>query len=337
MLDYDQIKRVHLELTERCQAKCIMCPRTDIHTGKMNTLLSNSELGLEEIKKILPVEFLQQLDLIACCGNFGDPAIAKDFLEIHEYFRESNEYIRFSVHTNGGIRSSDDWIRLANILKGKGDVVFGIDGLEDTNHIYRKNVNWNILYENFNAFINAGGNAIWQFIIFKHNEHQVEDAQKLAYQLGFKHFYTVKTNRFVKSGPDALKIFADHGLHESTKFPNPAIPKLENIILKYGSFDNYYKKCQINCQVKAKKEIYISAEGLLWPCCWLSGEYVYNLNKSQFIENKEKLNTKKYSIKEIIDSGFLRTIEESWYNDNRSVTCARQCGHELDYPRIQRK
>ena len=36
--------------------------------------------------------------------------------------------------------------------------------------------------ENVNAFISAGGTAYWKFLIFKHNEHQVEEAKKLSEQ-----------------------------------------------------------------------------------------------------------------------------------------------------------
>ena len=34
-------------------------------------------------------------------------------------------------------------------------VVWGIDGLEDTTHLYRRNVKWDKLQENFRAYIRA--------------------------------------------------------------------------------------------------------------------------------------------------------------------------------------
>ena len=51
------------------------------------------------------------------------------------------------------------------------------------------------------AFINAGGRAEWDFLVFRHNEHQVESARKLAKEMGFAKFYVRKTGRFKKSGP----------------------------------------------------------------------------------------------------------------------------------------
>ena len=42
------------------------------------------------------------------------------------------------------------------------------------------------------AFINAGGRARWDFLIFAHNEHQVDEAEALATKWGFKSFYQEK-------------------------------------------------------------------------------------------------------------------------------------------------
>ena len=46
------------------------------------------------------------------------------------------------------------------------------------------------------ALIEAGGTAEWQFIVFRHNEHQIQDAMNLAKTMGFKRFNIVKTTRF---------------------------------------------------------------------------------------------------------------------------------------------
>jgi hypothetical protein len=44
--------------------------------------------------------------------------------------------------------------------------------LEDTNHLYRENVEWKKIMENARAFISAGGTAHWDMLIFDHNKHQ---------------------------------------------------------------------------------------------------------------------------------------------------------------------
>ena len=65
---------------------------------------------------------------------------------------------------------------------------FGIDGLEDTNHIYRRGVKWERLQDNFREYIKAGGDADWQFIPFSWNKHQLDAARELATKEGFDKF-----------------------------------------------------------------------------------------------------------------------------------------------------
>ena len=44
------------------------------------------------------------------------------------------------------------------------------------------------IIKNAQAFIDAGGYAVWKMIKFDHNEHQVEDCRALAKNLGFQRF-----------------------------------------------------------------------------------------------------------------------------------------------------
>ena len=67
-------------------------------------------------------------------------------------------------------------------------MTFAIDGLEDTNHLYRRNVRWSKLMENIKAFTDAGGEATWAMLIFKHNESQIENCRSLSCTLGFRSF-----------------------------------------------------------------------------------------------------------------------------------------------------
>ena len=62
----------------------------------------------------------------------------------------------------------------------RGGIVFSVDGLEDTNHIYRRGVKWEKLFANMKAYSETGAMGIWEFLIFDHNKHQVE-AQLLPF------------------------------------------------------------------------------------------------------------------------------------------------------------
>ena len=66
-----------------------------------------------------------------------------------------------------------------------------------TNHLYRQGVNWANVERSMDAFIGAGGRARWDFLIFEHNQHQVDEAETLAKRKGFEKFMKKKTGRFV--------------------------------------------------------------------------------------------------------------------------------------------
>ena len=80
MLKLQDIRRVHVELTTRCNARCPMCMRNyrgyDYNSGYPDT-----ELGLVDIKNILYPEFLQQLEHVNFNGNLGDFALSSYGLE----------------------------------------------------------------------------------------------------------------------------------------------------------------------------------------------------------------------------------------------------------------
>jgi len=304
MYKYLEIRAVHLELTERCQAACPMCSRTG------NFLLTNSELSIGDIRKIFSKNFVKQLNRITLCGNFGEPIVAKDCLNIVEYFRYSNPHLQITINTNAGARNLEFWSDLATILNGSNSyVVFGIDGLEDTNHVYRVGVNWNKVISSAKTFIDNGGNARWDFIVFEHNEYQIEEAKQLSQQLGFQSFRLKKTYRFEK--------FKNLNIRPSKKYFNE-----KTYIFSKNEFDSV----EIDCLVKQSKEIYISAQGLLFPCCWV-GEEIYNKNS---IIDKNKIDLKKHTIQEIMNTDYFYDLENRWklnsIKEGKPLVCAKQCG-----------
>lgn len=327
MYTYDQIKAVHLELTERCQAACPMCPRTG------NEHLSEAELSLHDIKKIFPPEFIKQLDRISLCGNFGEPIVARDCLNIVKYFRSNNSEMLITMNTNAGARPVDWWTDLANTIGKRGFVIFGIDGLEDTNHVYRVNVRWDNIINGAKAFIAAGGEARWDYIVFQHNEHQIEQAQELSKQLGFKSFRLKKSYRYINNPKTDIK--------EPLMYKNEAA-------LKLPKTKEFYDTAPIDCKVKKINEIFISAEGLMLPCCWVAGKmYDYDLVNYKddqvwsAIGDKSLIDCKIYGIKGAMESGLLQRIEQSWtkksVEEGKLKICTRMCNVDFDLFRSQYK
>jgi MoaA/NifB/PqqE/SkfB family radical SAM enzyme len=219
-------------------------------------------------------------------------------------------------------------------------VRFSIDGLEDTHKLYRQGANFNKIINHAKAYIDAGGKAIWDYLVFGHNEHQIEEARKMANDLGFKEFIVKKTGRFFSNLQ--LENKDEHcGITKpkNKENLNKAYEKTTLLIEKYGSMENYLNRCDILCKAIKKKEIFISAEGLVFPCCWL-GDQLYKWflpEKSTPIWKlfeKDEIDINKNKIQDIFNSGFFKRISDTWEikscDAGRLKTCTLKCGSELD-------
>ena len=351
MYKLDNIKTIHLEVTQRCQAACPMCDR-NMNGGEDNPHIDLSELSLEDCKKIFSPAFIKQLKTMFMCGNLGDPIVAQDTLEIFQYFREHNLDMWLSMNTNAGARDADWWGSLAKTFGKNGAVIFSVDGLEDTNHLYRQNVNWKAVENSMRSFISAGGRARWDFLIFEHNQHQVDQAETLSKQMGFENFIAKKTARFVttKTDPKREHQAFDRKGRETTKLKKPdekyqnrALTKQEQLIEKYGSMDAYYDAVPIRCKIKEEGSLFITAEGLAMPCCWTAGRMYKWWHKDpkveqiwRFIEKvggKEALDARN-GLDKIFETRIFDDIESSWSkpscNTGKLKVCSMKCGEEWD-------
>jgi MoaA/NifB/PqqE/SkfB family radical SAM enzyme len=291
-----------------------MCPRR-INGGILNPLITLNEITLEQFKEWFSVDFIKHLDSLFMCGNLGDPIIAQDCLEIFQYIKKINPIIQLSMHTNGSARSVQWWEQMAYT---KVRVIFGIDGLVDTHSLYRIDTNYNKIIENATAFIKAGGHAEWHMLVFKHNEHQVVACQHIANQLGFKKFTNKHTSRF-KDGKFNV-------LNEQGKTVNILYPTALSKTFTTKVFS--VVPARIQCKAQKYKQIYVSADGTISPCCWL--DFSWQLpNQDNRIEYMDivgvfpNLNTD--SMKKIFESGYFKQIEDTWAI-NPLMECSKQCG-----------
>lgn len=196
--NFEELTQLHIELTNACNAACPMCTRFHVNSPLVRPDLEIDQITLEQFKKYFPPEVIKKLEIILFCGVHGDPGMAKDLYEICEYIAETNPETAVRMNTNGGMRKPEFWAKMGALFaKQRQDhwrwqITWSIDGLEDTNHLYRRNVVWKNLIANAQAFIDAGGFADWDYLIFKHNEHQIDEANALSKKMGFQNFYPKK-------------------------------------------------------------------------------------------------------------------------------------------------
>jgi len=342
-----ELKSVHLEITNRCQASCPMCPR-NIHGGIDNPLLEINDWSIDDFVKIFPIDVLQQLKIINFCGNFGDPLINNDIIKMCEYVKNSNPEIEIAIHTNGSLRSTAWWKELKSALPNNHNVIFAIDGLEDTHSIYRVGTNYSMILKNAQTFIEAGGTAEWHFIRFKHNEHQVREAEQLSKELGFKQF-TMKTSR--RHGRP-FPVVDEHGkfLYNLEQPSDSTIKFVSKSDLE--GHQNWPNADKINCVAMRDKDLFIDAHYQLSPCCMI-GAFLYtnydvDLYKSydlfqedSIIEEGERvrnqvlafprLNVLKEGFQNIIESKQWQTMWQQKWKDRSSSTCIIMCGPYSPY------
>ena len=234
-----EIKVLHIEPTDVCQLACPACAR-EINLEFDKT--KKNHLTIDQIQQHFSIEQIANLDKMFMCGDYGDPAAGRHTLEIFHWFRSINPNIVLGMNTNGALQGIEWWKELAVIMNQPQDyVVFSIDGLEDTNHIYRVNCNWSKLMTNTQAFIDAGGPAHWDMLVFGHNQHQVESAEQLARDMGFTWFRAKVSKR---------------------PFPN-------QMTFPVGWQKANARTGSIRCHALKDQSIYIDAQGRVSPCCWL--------------------------------------------------------------------
>ncbi len=352
---YDDLRIVHLELTHRCNAACPMCAR-NVYGGAINPDMPLSELSLADIKAILLPDLIGRLKRIYACGNYGDPIVARDCIEVFRYLREHGPDLNLDLHTNGSARRPEWWRELAGIMKsGPHYLRFGIDGLEDTNHLYRRGTDWKTVMRSARTFIEAGGRAEWDFLVFGHNEHQVEEARKLAEDMGFMEFFVRKTGRFLDAGEletsDQYRVEDRKGNFEyfleqpsNPDYLNPAYGNLELVNQRYGEYETYLDEVEIDCKVAGRKgKMYLSAQGYALPCCWLGAVFSESstAERRQFADLLKAyggiaaVDARKHGLRAVVEGPlFQQAIPASW--DRSSIAagklaiCARTCGKEYD-------
>jgi MoaA/NifB/PqqE/SkfB family radical SAM enzyme len=328
----DDINQVHLEITGRCNAKCPMCSR-HAKDGEIQPLLKQTDLSEEAFYNFFTDDFCYQLDHVYMSGVYGDPCMHPKLFEFCKHLTDKG--IDVALETNGGYRKPEFWKKLAstNVL-----VRFAVDGLEDTNHLYRRNVRWDVLEKNMRAYSEGGGRAEWNFIVFEHNEHQVDDARMLANQLNFD-FRVKVTQKF-----RAAKTW--HVLEDSKKinelkppqneeYRHPVISNKEYDPVAHHKFDlttdkwKHLNDVEIDCKALQRNELFLSYQGYVLPCCYVGTLYndspaSYQLRHTLQLD---KYDITKNSLETVLDN--MNEIKDSWskssVKDGKLMMCAQTC------------
>lgn len=240
---------LHIEPTTRCNAWCPSCPRNQNGYGLSDFILE--DLDTQRLAEVLQTYNIKNAML---CGNLGDALAAKNLDSQIEVVKHLD---RIQIRTNGSLRKPDWYKSVQDQLKDKLEIWFAIDGLEDTHSYYRQGTSFDRIIENAQSFIAAGGHAVWQFIPFEHNQHQIKDCMRMSQKMGFKRFEFVRNARVL-----------DVNLHYRTGKP---------LDIKIWNMDKHFnRKYRMSASVETKNcmhlsmpSLFLSAAGKLTPCCYM--------------------------------------------------------------------
>jgi MoaA/NifB/PqqE/SkfB family radical SAM enzyme len=290
------IKNIHVEASTYCNARCPLCPR-NLYGYKVEGVYPETHLKVDKFKECL--NLFPDRDYVYFNGNLGDPMMNPDIVSLTDLTG-----CRTSITTNGSIGTEDTWKLLA---EKNVEVVFSVDGMEDTNHLYRQDVSWFKVMERMKWFIGAGGKATWKFVVFKHNSHQKSQARDLSEKLGFVDFVIKDHGRNYGPALDREGNITHWILPEDgSKSPKPYDVQagIERYKSTHYNFNLDKKTYDISCDHLRARSVYIDARGRIAPCCHQG----FDLPDLPFVS----LN------------GFA-DLEKSWKTQSCDPVCARSC------------
>jgi sulfatase maturation enzyme AslB (radical SAM superfamily) len=212
-------------------------------------------LSTDSLKQTL--EQLPGLVTIDFCGTYGDAIAAPNIIEQLAIAKLYSKKI--IVRTNGSLRNGEWWKSFASVLSDiDHEVWFCLDGLEDTHSIYRQGTDFNTIIKNAKTFIAEGGTAIWQFIPWKHNEHQIKDCIRMSQQLGFKRFEFI---RDVRKDFESKHYQTGQVINIQPWGNDKKLNRLEQV------------KTQVlagNCRHLSQPSVYLNATGRISTCCFFN-------------------------------------------------------------------
>ena len=326
-MQLDNIREIHIEPTSLCNAECPQCAR-NIHGSGVNPNIQLNSLTINYFTNFFNNDNIKNIDKIFFCGNVGDPCATPDLLKICRYLKLIKSDIVLGINTNGSLRAKTWWQKLAS---PKVTIGFALDGLADTHARYRQDTDWYRIIENAQSYIDAGGQAIWRFVPFDHNRHQEAECRRLAKEMKFIYFENIHDGR--DAGPVYTRTGEFSHWLGPVGDPPPIKDMLQSHITWYDSKTVKIKKdtpeLNIRCRHKVTREIYLAADGTVYPCCYL-GFYPLSMNhpgNQELAQLVAENNALEYPLEQCFD--WFDRVEQSWnqasIRDGRTFQCVNTC------------
>ena len=345
------VEAIDIESTTFCNLRCPECNR---ETSKewLGNVLNTTHLTPTQCKEWFNPTELTGLNEIKFCGAIDESAANPYLFEIINYFTQNWNDMFIDIRTNGSLKTTAWWGKLAQTLPSNHSVSFGIDGSDEVSELYRVGSSFKKVINNATAFIKAGGLADWQFIEFEHNKHQIEEALQKSKDLGFKSFNVMSSSRDNESGE------VEHTIGNQDISPvqkGSSDPRKKEISVKVKVLKKTKNVITCENQNSMGKRILVNSLGLVTPCCFLNGYIHFPVHWEMHRNKPENLKLglpgfnfddpvfnkiyKKNSIdaislhhntlKNILEGEFFSDIEASWTSAKPVRRSSEVCGDKI--------
>lgn len=340
----------HLEPSAVCTVKCPRCPRTE----HPDTPWLNKNMTLDFVKKFFTEDMLRnQVRRVTMCGDVGDPIYCKEYIEICRYIKTVNPDIHIFTITNGSYKKSEWWAELAGVLNHRDTINFSVDGYDNaSNNLYRVNSNYDSIIDgirtvrehNKQVFLN------WALIVFSFNQDHLDNITEQARALGMDGLQITKSTKFgSKYGgyggdndplePRMEYISSSHRYERQTVNLSGRVQDNVDYIAynrqKYFEIAKQYADKPVTplCEI-GNRGIYVNAEGVIFPCSWVSFPYhtLTHNNKtiawqdSFFARYRDRMNLNTRSFDEIIQDPLWNKCSQGFVDGNKTwVECGQKC------------
>jgi MoaA/NifB/PqqE/SkfB family radical SAM enzyme len=311
------VRSFNMEITNRCTLGCPRCARTGNDWVKANL----ADLSLEVLEHTFPLSEKKSFEglRVNLCGAYGDCIYHRHFHDVLSYLKKAG--IGVSMETNGSHRKPEWWRKTCELLTDDDMITFSVDGLADTNHLYRVNARWEDI-ELAMRYCAKRVTVDWKFIVFRHNEHQLEEARLLAEDMGIRRLVFKKSGRFGQDDP----MTPLNGEYVGVVTRNRR--EIEKVMRRDAGGEELDHSVKIAPKCRFGKDLSISAHGYFYPCSPAEPAGP----SGWFHENREHFDLRRHSIEAIFASGKWRELEESWKRASTApLVCREYCGVHRDY------
>lgn len=247
-------------------------------SDKFRTPFPKHDLDLDALRRFLDCDSGKSIKNFLLCGSHGDPIYYPNLLELMTQLRPA----AFKISTNGSHARPRFWHQLAETVNSDDTIYFSIDGTRDTNHLYRRNADWDSIMQGIDIMTKSPARIVWKTLVFRFNQHQLAEIQQLAEDRGavFHH--------------ETTSYFGDENLR----------PLDANLIRQDLTYQHSQLATDIEPKCRDTANGYISAEGFYWPCCPISS--AQTLYSTELWKNRQSWKIQNHTL----DS--IRQILEDW-------------------------